>query len=300
MSCVKCSKIQNIQKNKKIDPLIALLEDEGSDTKIEVTKKSGAALPKSSFKSKTREASTLHTIGQKKVTKPVSTPTQSKTESIRNMWGNLNPNAARFRLANPRVSTLAPRDTPKITTKPTTKTPVWHHYTSKPNAWVQQVSQKMIAQNNDNLMNEYVMVNGVRRRIPDNVRFRLEQQRTTVPPNMQREAVEIMAKVNRRNQYIKSAYGKRKRRAAANDIDIFDALRSVRKSQGKPSTKREAGFLMKKDGLTIIKCKPPSFKTPSPYHVNPKHLNPELLAEMLKERKDVIKVKQSVFSRLFS
>merc|ERR1712050_236645 len=200
-------------KKDKIDPLIALLEDEGNDTKIHASKKSGGPVHHSGTKSKTREASKVHTIGQKQVTEAVSTPSQSKTESIRNMWGNLNPNAARFRMTNPRISTLAPRDTPKIHSPPTNApatTPRWHRFTTKPDMWVEQVSKKVAEQDNQDNISEYIMVNGVRRRIPDNVRFRLEQ-RATVPPNIQREAAEIMTEVNRRNQYIKSAYGKRKR-----------------------------------------------------------------------------------------
>jgi len=149
---------------------------------------------------------------------------------------------------------------------------------------------------------QYIMVNGIRRKIPDNIRYKIDfQNQFTAAPEQQAEAERIMAEVRRKNEYVKSAFTARgRKRRNAENLDIMEALREIRKTRGKTSKRNEVGFFLRtKDGKTVFKCEPPNFKTPSPSHINPAHLNPQLLAEMLKERKDVVRVKQSVFSRLF-
>ena len=136
------------RKQEKIDPLIALLDDDTTDTKIRQTKKSGHRLSMKLENSKTRDATSVVTpVDISKITKRITSAPEDQTQRIKNMWGNLNPNAARFRMANPSVRSAAPRTTanyrttttPKpTTTRATTTTPNWYRYTSTLDAWVQE------------------------------------------------------------------------------------------------------------------------------------------------------------------
>ena len=233
--------VTKVPERKRVDPLIALLENEdNSDTKIEITKKSGLGMEDevdSEQALKIRDATSLH------------------KNKLRSIWNtSLSPKT---------ISPLRPK---------TTRAPTWHKFTSTVKPWVRDVSNRMsqVPQESEgNKLEEYIMINGERQRIPDNIRHLLDMQRqTAVPKNMHLEAAREVDRVQSRNSYLKSAFGKRRRRDTG-DVELIDAIREVRRSQGKYNT----GFLMRKDGKMIIKCEAPSFKTPSPNQVNPKHLS---------------------------
>ena len=280
--------VSKMGKRRKIDPLIALLEDNGYNQKIKLTKKSGNA--ESSFENvKTRVATSTEMLS-----KITQTPAQIKREKIENMWGNLNPNAARFRMANPEISTTTPTTTKSTIT---TTTPYFWRFTTPLAPWVQNISDRMKTENNSK--DFFINSEGDKERIPDNIRHVFERNRmNNVPENLRKEALKIIEKNEARNAQLKKTLSGRGRRSLSSD-ELFIAMQEAQKARGKYFSETDAGFLTKKDDLTLIRCLPPNFKTPNPNQVDPRYLNPQLLEEMLKERKDFMKVKQSVFSRLF-
>jgi len=120
-----------------------------------------------------------------------------------------------------------------------------------------------------------------------------------MPENQLKELENLVAETKMYNEALRDHFesGKRRRRRSTkNAVDIYDELQRVLAERGTPSTD---SFLMKKDGITVLKCESPRFLTPDPEDVHPQQMSPELLEEMLRERKDIFPVKQSVFSRLF-
>lgn len=133
-----------------------------------------------------------------------------------------------------------------------------------------------------------------------------------MPENQLKELENLVAETKMYNEALRDHFesGKRRRRRSTkNAVDIYDELQRVSAERGTPSAD---SFLMKKDGITVLKCESPRFLTPDPEDVHPQQMSPgkplftitfkdfiELLEEMLRERKDIFPVKQSVFSRLF-
>jgi len=223
-----------------------------------------------------------------------SIPFGASAGSVDSLWGKLEPKRIPRKLETELLPTTKTTTTTRV---PTTTTPMWWRYTSTLPRWAKERLQKI---NRPKKYSEYIWVNGQRRRVPDMIRTKLEMEKAEImPENQLKELENLVAETKMYNNALRDHFesGKRRRRRSTkNAVDIYDELHRVLAERGTPSAD---SFLMKKDGITVLKCESPRFLTPDPEDVHPQQMSPELLEEMLRERKDIFPVKQSVFSRLF-
>ena len=95
-----------------------------------------------------------------------------------------------------------------------------------------------------------------------------------MPENRLKELENLVAETKMYNDALRDHFesGKRRRRRSTkNAVDIYDELQRVLAERG--STSMDS-FLMKKDGITVLKCESPRFLTPDPEDVHPQQLSP--------------------------
>ena len=95
-----------------------------------------------------------------------------------------------------------------------------------------------------------------------------------MPENQLKELENLVAETKMYNNALRDHFesGKRRRRRSTkNAVDIYDELHRVLAERGTPSAD---SFLMKKDGITVLKCESPRFLTPDPEDVHPQQMSP--------------------------
>lgn len=95
-----------------------------------------------------------------------------------------------------------------------------------------------------------------------------------MPENQLKELENLVAETKMYNNALRDHFesGKRRRRRSTkNAVDIYDELHRVLTERGTPSADN---FLMKKDGITVLKCESPRFLTPDPEDVHPQQMSP--------------------------
>ena len=95
-----------------------------------------------------------------------------------------------------------------------------------------------------------------------------------MPENRLRELESLVSETKMYNNALRDHFenGRRRRRRSTKDaVDIYDELQRVLLQKGiSPGN----NFLMKKDGITVLKCESPRFLTPDPEDVHPQQMSP--------------------------
>jgi hypothetical protein len=102
-----------------------------------------------------------------------------------------------------------------------------------------------------------------------------------MPENQLKELENLVAETKMYNNALRDHFesGKRRRRRSTkNAVDIYDELHRVLAERGTPSAD---SFLMKKDGITVLKCESPRFLTPDPEDVHPQQMSPGMPSSVI-------------------